>query len=48
MNTIKSLSHREIPTLLNLLIIIINRYKITNQIVSRSQQVINKLIAITI
>ena len=48
MNTIKSLSHREIPTLLNLLIIIINRYKITNQIVSRSQQVINKLIVITI
>ena len=47
MNTIKSLSHREMPTLLNLLIII-NQNKITNRIVSRSQQVINKLIAITI
>ena len=43
MNTIKSLSHREMPTLLNLLIII-NQNKITNRIVSRSQQVINKLI----
>jgi len=47
MNTIKSLSHREMPTLLNLLIII-NQNKITNRIVSRSQQVINKLIVITI
>ena len=47
MNTIKSLSHREMPTLLNLLIII-NQNKITNRIVSRSQQLINKLIVITI